>query len=152
MASEKSSEHDGNSARDQLRAAAVGGSAGTVIAQTADRTARVFASVIGILLAGYLLVVVYVYPTRITWLIAITTAVYVAGIIAIILWFQRRRQASAHGWNMRYLVGFAFSISLYCAGTILFGVIDIHALWFWLPYAGATALPLIVAGAWRATR
>ena len=152
MADQKAYEPDGNFARDQLSAAALGGSAGAVISQTAGQTARVFASVIGILIAAYLLVVLYVYPTRIPWLIALTTAAYFVGIAAAVLWFQRRRQASTRGWNMHYLVGLALSITLYCAGIFMFGIVDFHALWFWLPYAGVTALPLVVAGTWRGNR
>lgn len=146
MANDKSYEPDGNSAREQLRAAAFGGSAGAVISQTAGQTARAFTSAIGILIAAFLLVVVYVYPTRNPWLIVITTAAYGIGTAAAIFWFQRRRQASTHGWNIRYLVGLALSMTFYCAGVIVSGRVDLHTPWFWLPYAVVTALPLVVAG------
>ena len=104
------------------------------------------------LIAGYLLVIVYVYPLNIVWLDVLVTAAFVVSIVAASLSYGRRRSASSRGWAKRYSLGFALSVGLFGLGIGLADVTDSRALWLWLPYALVTALPLLAVGLLRGAR
>jgi hypothetical protein len=106
----------------------------------------------GILVALYLLVVVYVYPQRDAWLNTVATVAFVACIVGTVRWHERQRRASSRGWSKRYSVAFALTLGLYGAGIALLGMTDIRGWWLWLPYAVLTALPLATAGLWRGAK
>ena len=152
MTGETSHESDGNSVPDQLRAADIGGGGGAEISRSAEWVGGAYAIAIGLLIAAFLLVVVYVYPTRIPWLIISVTITFFAGITIAIIWYQRQRRASSRGWTKRYSVGFALTIMFYAVGNALAGSIDLREIWFWLPYAVLTALPVVIGGMPRRAR
>ena len=133
----------------QLRAAEAGGSGGARISRSADLAGGRHAVVVAILLALYLLVVVYVYPREILWLDVAATVAFVAAIVGANRWHERRRRASSRGWARRYSAGFAVSALLFGLGVALLDMTDSRAALLWVPYAAATALPLVAVGAIR---
>lgn len=133
----------------QLRAAEAGGSGGARISRSADLAGGRHAVVIAILLALYLLVVVYVYPREILWLDVAATAAFVAAMVGAHHWHERRRRASGLGWARRYSAGFVVSVLLFGLGMALLDLTDSRAAWLWVPYAAMTALPLVAVGAIR---
>ena len=133
----------------QLRAAEAGGSGGARISRSADLAGGRHAVVVAILLALYLLVVVYVYPREILWLDVAATTAFVAAIVGANRWHERRRRASSRGWARRYSAGFAVSALLFGLGVALLDMTDSRAAWLWVPYAAVTALPLVAVGAIR---
>ena len=138
--------------REQLSAVERGGGGGARISRSADRFGRGFAAVVAALIAGYLLVIVYVYPLDIVWLDVLVTAAFVVSIVTASLSYGRRRSASSRGWARRYSVGFALSAGLFGLGIALADAMDSRALWLWLPYAIITALPLLTVGLLRGAR
>jgi hypothetical protein len=138
--------------REQLNAAERGASRGAGISRSADRSGGRFASVMGVLLAAYLLTVVYVYPRNIVWLDIAATAAFVIAVVAACLWYKARRRASSRGWTTRYSIGFALSAGLFGLGVALADMTDTLSLWLWLPYSLLTAAPLVIAGLMRGTR
>ena len=138
--------------REQVGAAERGRDGGARISRSADRFGVRFANVMAVLLAAYLLVVVYVYPRNIAWLDAAVTAAFVVAVVSACLWHGRQRRASSRGWARRYSIGFALSAGLFGLGIALVDITDSSALWLWLPYAVLTALPLVVAGLLRGAR
>lgn len=133
----------------QLRAAEAGGSGGARISRSADLAGGRHAVIMAILLALYLLVVVYVYPREILWLDVAATAAFVAAIVGANHWHERRRRASGLGWARRYSAGFVVSALLFGLGIALLDMTDTRAAWLWVPYAAVTALPLVAVGAVR---
>lgn len=138
--------------RDQLNAADIGGGGGARISRSADHFSGRFAVAMGLLIAAYLLVVVYIYPNDVLWLDVTVTAAFVASIVGATKWHSHHRRASSRGWAKRYSVGFSFSIGLFGLGVALLYIIDSQALWLWLPYAVLTATPLVAASLMRATQ
>ena len=137
---------------EQLSAAKQGGSGGARISRSADRFGGRYAAIVALLLASYLLVVVYIYPRHIAWLDITVTAAFVASMVAANLWHGRRRRASSRGWARRYQVAFVVSAGLFGLGLALAGMTDARSLWLWLPYSLLTALPLVSVGLLRGTR
>ena len=138
--------------REQVTAAERGRGGGAQISRSADRFGGRFASVMAVLLAAYLLVVVYVYSMNIAWLDVAVTAAIVVAVVGACLWHRRQRRASSRGWARRYSIGFALSAGLFGLGIALVDITDSRALWLWLPYALLTALPLVTAGILRGAR
>ena len=151
MAAEFSAESN-DTLREQLSAVERGGGGGARISRSADRFGRGYATVMAALIAGYLLVIVYVYSLNIVWLDVLVTAAFVVSIVAASLSYGRRRSASSRGWAKRYSLGFALSVGLFGLGIGLADVTDSRALWLWLPYALVTALPLLAVGLLRGAR
>ena len=147
MTNDTNNEPSGNSVHDQLRAAELGGGGGAGISRSADRIGGVYGIAIGLLVAAFLLVVIYVYPARILWLSVSVTIAFSAGIIIAIILYQRLRRASSRGWTRRYSTGVALTMMFYAVGNALAGSIDPREFWFWLPYAVLTALPVVI-GSW----
>jgi hypothetical protein len=135
--------------RDQLQAAEAGGGGGARLSRSAATFGGRHALIMGTLVALYLLVVVYVYPQRSTWLNAVAMVAFVACMVGTVRRYERRRRASSLGWSKRYSAAFAFSVGLFGAGIALLDTTDDRAWWLWVPYAVLTALPLATAGLWR---
>lgn len=144
--SESAQQSERDAARDQLDAAASGSRDGEVLSRTAERMGGAYASIIGVLIGAFLLGVVYVFPTRIPWLVILVIIAYGGGIGVAASWYRRGRRATGRGWARRYRIGFMVSIVLYAVGIGVSVATESHDPWFWIPYAVATALPLIVAG------
>ncbi|MHB1172372.1 MAG: hypothetical protein ACYCZY_07720 [Lacisediminihabitans sp.] len=144
--SESVGQSERDAARDQLDAAASGSRDGEVISRSAERMGGAYASIIGVLIGAFLLGVVYVFPTRIPWLVVLVTLAYGGGLGVASLWYIRRRRATGRGWARRYRIGFVVSIVLYAVGIAVSVSTESHDPRFWIPYAVATALPLIAAG------
>lgn len=146
MTNEGAAQDSAQNFHDQLRAAELGGGRGSTISHSARRVAGFFTAILGASIALFLLAVVYVYPTRVPWLVITVTMLYAAGIGSACIWFQRARRASSRGWARRYSVGFTLTMSLYAIGVALSVATDWRTAWFWVPYALLTATPVIVAG------
>jgi hypothetical protein len=101
---------------------------------------------VGLLIAAFLLVVVYLYPTHILWLEIPVTVAISAALIASCLWYRNERRASSPGWAKTYARSFTLSMTLYVVGVALSASLSQDAFWFWLPYAVLTALPLLLQG------
>ncbi len=129
--------------KEQLRAAQLGGTGGARLARSADLAGGRYAAVMASLIGLYLLVVVYVYPQDILWLSIAATAVFAIGMIATSVSYSRLRRASGLGWSKRYSTGFALSVLLFGLGMLLLELTDVRDAWMWIPYAGATGLPLM---------
>lgn len=146
MTNENAAQHPSEDVQAQLQAAALGGGRGSDISRSARRLSGFFTAILGASIALFLLAVVYVYPTRVLWLVIAATALYAIGIGSACIWFQRARRASSRGWSRRYAVGFALTMALYAAGVAFTVSTDWRTPWFWVSYALLTATPVIVAG------
>jgi hypothetical protein len=132
--------------QDQLNAAAAGGGSGSGVSRKAHRLGSFYAGAVGLLIAAFLLVVVYLYPTHILWLEIPVTVAISAALIASCLWYRNERRASSPGWAKTYARSFTLSMTLYVVGVALSASLSQDAFWFWLPYAVLTALPLLLQG------
>jgi hypothetical protein len=130
------------SLRAQLQAAEAGGGSGAGMSREAAQAGGRFALLVGLLVALYLLTVVYIYPQENPWLTTATTVAFIAGMVGTVRWHESRRRASSLGWSKRYSVAFAISAGLFGAGIALLDMTDLRAWWLWVPYAVLTALPL----------
>ena len=139
----------GGSLHEQLLAAEAGGGGGARISRAAKSLGGRYAVLTGTLVAAYLLVVVYVYPQHNVWLSLVATAVFVVALVASCRWYARTRRASSPGWARRYSVAFALTAGLFGAGIALLDFTADRSWWLWVPYAAATAVPLLVAAARR---
>jgi hypothetical protein len=128
---------------EQLRAAQTGGIGGARLARSADLAGGRYAAVMATLIGLYLLVVVYVYPQNILWLDIAVTSAFTVGLAGACVSYSLRRRASGLGWSKRYSLGFALSALLFGLGVALLEFTDVREGWLWIPYAGATGLPLL---------
>ena len=132
-----------------LTAAEYGSGAGNGIARAAAVNDGAFAITLAVLIASFLLAVEYVFPSGNLLLMYGSVALYGVGVVAIVLWNQRRRRASRPGWSRRYGAGFAITMALYAIGVALSVAPEPSSLAFWLPYTLLTAAPLVLAALWR---
>jgi hypothetical protein len=132
-----------------LTAAERGSGAGNSIARAAAVNDRAFAMTLAVLIASFLLAVEYVFPSRNLLLMYGSVALYGIGVVAVVLWSQRRRRASRPGWSKRYAAGFAVTMAFYAIGVALSVAPEPSSIAFWLPYALLTAAPLVLAALWR---
>jgi hypothetical protein len=137
------------SPEDLLDAAERGSGAGGGIARDAAVSDGAFAITLAVLIASFLLAVEYVFPTRNLVLMFGSVAAYGVGVLAVLLWNQRRRRASRQGWAKRYARGFAITMAFYAIGVALSVAPEPSSLAFWLCYALLTAAPLVFAAVWR---
>lgn len=107
---------DHDSVREQLSAAATGHRGGAALSRSAITGGRAFASAVGILIAGFLLAVIYIFPTGFSAASIGVIAAYGLGLV-VAIGLHRRNRASGLGWKRRYTVGAAVSISLYAVGV-----------------------------------
>ena len=132
-----------------LSAAERGSGAGTGIARETAVSDGAFAISLAVLIASFLLAVEYVFPSGNLLLMFGSVAVYGVGVVAVVLWNQRRRRASRQGWAKRYATGFAITMAFYAIGVALSVAPEPSSIAFWLPYALLTAAPLAIAALWR---
>ncbi|MEV7648293.1 hypothetical protein [Arthrobacter sp. NPDC089319] len=128
---------------EQLRAAQTGGIGGARLARSAEVAGGRYAAVMATLIGLYLLVVVYVYPQNILLLDIAATAAFLVGMVGTCVSYSRLRKASGLGWSKRYSTGFVLSALLFGLGVVLLELTDVRDAWLWIPYAGATGLPLL---------
>ena len=100
-----------------MTAADRGSGAGQGIARDAAVNDGAFAITLAVLIASLLLAVEYVFPSGDLVLTYGAVAIYGVGVLAIVLWHQRRRRASRHGWSRRYSAGFAITMAFYAIGA-----------------------------------
>jgi phosphatidylglycerophosphate synthase len=134
--------------REQLQAAEAGGGSGAGMSRQATAFGGRLALLVGILVALYMLTVVYIYPQHNPWLTTASTLAFVVGIVGTVRWHEARRRASSPGWSKRYSLAFAISAGLFGLGVALLDMTDIRAWWLWVPYALLTALPLATIRIW----
>ena len=134
-----------STAAEQLRAIGAGSTAGIEIGRAGRMHDSLYGIAVGVLVAGMLAVVVYVYPTQQPWVIGPSTILYGIGIGAIGVIYRQRRKGTSRVTARRYRTGFLITISLYSIGVGLSVLSLALADWFWIPYIGATALPLVIA-------
>ena len=140
------------SPQELISAAESGRGAGQRIAREAAVNDGAFAVTLAVLIASFLLAVEYVFPSGNLVLMFGAVALYGIGVVAVVLWNQRRRRASRPGWSRRYAAGFALTMALYAIGVALSVSSEPSGLVFWVPYALLTSSPLIVAALWRGGR
>ena len=131
-----------------LSAAEHGGGVGSGIAREAAVNDGAFAITLAILISSFLLAVEYLFPSGNLLLMYGSVVLYGVGVVAVVLWNQRRRRASRPGWAKRYGRGFALTIAFYAIGVALSVAPEPSSLAFWLPYALLTAAPLVIAALW----
>ncbi len=134
-----------SSAAEQLRAVDAGSSAGIDIGRAGQVHDALYGTAVGVLIAGMLAVVVFVYPTHAPWLIGPSTVLYGVGIGVVAAIYRMRRKGTSRITAQRYRIGFLVTISLYAIGVVL-SVLELTLpIWFWIPYIVATALPMVIA-------
>lgn len=136
------------SSEELLDAANRGSGVGQRIARAAAVNDAAFAIALAVLIASFLLAVEYVFPSGNLVLMYGSVALYGVGVVALVLWNQRRRRASRPGWSRRYGAGFAITMAFYAIGVALSVSPEPSSPVFWLPYALLTAAPLAVAALW----
>jgi len=134
-----------SSAAEQLRAVDAGSSAGIDIGRASKVHDALYGTAVGVLIAGMLAVVVFVYPTRAPWLVGPSTVLYGVGIGVVGGIYRLRRKGTSRITAQRYRVGFLLTMSLYAIGVVLSVLGLALPLWFWIPYIVATALPMAIA-------
>lgn len=138
------------SSAELMTAADRGSGVGQRIARDAAVNDGAFAIMLALLIASFLLAVEYVFPSGNLVLMYGTAALYGIGVVAVVLWHQRRRRASRPGWSKRYGAGLAITMAFYAIGVALSVSTGPSSLAFWLPYALVTAAPLIIAALFTA--
>jgi hypothetical protein len=140
------------SPQELITAANRGSGVGKRIAREAAINDGAFAVTLAVLIASFLLAVEYVFPSGNLVLMYGSVAIYGVGVVAVVLWNQRRRRASRPGWSKRYAAAFAITMAFYAIGVALSVSPEPSGLVFWLPYALLTAAPLVIAAIWRGGR
>lgn len=135
-----------------IAAADRGTGSGQRIARDAAVNDGAFTITLAALIASFLLAVEYIFPSENLLLMFGSVALYGVGVVAVLLWNQRRRRASRPGWSRRYGAGFAITMALYAVGVALSVAEEPSSIAFWLPYAVLTAAPLVIAGLWTGRR
>jgi hypothetical protein len=107
---------------------------------------------IGVLVAGFLLASVYLFPTANAGTAALIVGVYAVGIILAVTVYNVGRRLTPAGWMRRYSLGLACTMGVFACALALSFLIDERSLWLWAPLALATALPLAVLGSIRTAR
>lgn len=132
-----------------MTAAERGSGFGQRIARDAAVSDGAFAITLAVLIASFLLAVEFVFPSGNLLLMYGSVALYGVGVVAVVLWNQRRRRASSPGWSRRYAAGFAITMALYAVGVALSVAAEPSSIAFWIPYALLTGVPLVIAALWR---
>ncbi|MCA0215795.1 MAG: hypothetical protein LCH43_00400 [Actinobacteria bacterium] len=146
MTDETTPESPSPDAQALLAAAAEGAEAGTAIAHRARVASGAFAITVGVLIALFLLGTIYVYPLgQITASVAITVA-YGVLLVAAALLYRWGRPGATPGWRQQYAKGFVITIVLYAVGISVSTSTQSTTPALWVPWAVATALPLVIVG------
>jgi peptidoglycan/LPS O-acetylase OafA/YrhL len=133
------------SAAEQLRAIDAGSTAGIGIGRAGKVHDALYGTAVGVLIAGMLAVVVFVYPTHVPWLIGPSTVLYGVGIGVAAAIYRMRRKGTSRLTAQRYRIGFLGTISLYAIGVVLSVLGLALSIWFWVPYIVVTSLPMVIA-------
>jgi peptidoglycan/LPS O-acetylase OafA/YrhL len=133
-----------SSAAEQLRAVHAGSRVGIDIGRAGRVQDALYGTAVGVLIAGMLAVVVFVYPTRVPWLIVPSTVLYGVGIGVTGAIYRMRRKGTSRISAKRYRIGFLVTISLYAIGVVLSVLGLALPVWFWIPFIVATALPMVI--------
>ncbi|MEO8094145.1 MAG: hypothetical protein ABI632_04335 [Pseudolysinimonas sp.] len=128
-----------------LGAAQSGAEAGSSVSRSTAGAERAFAVAVGVCISLFLLSVVYLYPLGNAVLTVAVTLLYAAGLAAAIVVFARLRRGASAGWNRRYMIGFLATMVLYTGGVLIFSTTALTSPVLWVPYAIATAVPVILA-------
>jgi len=133
-------------ARELLDAAKIGDSSGTRIAEGGSRAIAGVSIAIAILVAYFLLAVVYIFPTDNLPLILASIALYTVGIIASVTVYNLIRRSTSYGATTRYMIGLSLTMGLFAVGVALTFLVDVATPLFWIPFAVVVAIPLTVTG------
>ncbi|ARJ06601.1 hypothetical protein B5808_16250 [Cnuibacter physcomitrellae] len=107
---------------------------------------------IGLLLAGFLLASVFLFPTADGPTAALIVGVYAVGIVLATTVYNLGRKLTPAGWIRRYSIGLASSMGVFAIALALSFLVDERSLWLWVPLAVLTAAPLAVLGSIRGNR
>ena len=132
--------------RELLDAATAADSSGAAIARRGSRAIATMSTAIAVLVALFLLAVVYIFPTDNLPLIVASVVAYGIGILASVMIYNRLRVSSGPGATHRYMVGLALTMGLFFVGVALTFLIDLTTPLLWVPFAVVVAVPLIVTG------
>jgi hypothetical protein len=141
-----------NDAQRLLDAASHAESSGAAIARRSGRGIGIMSIAIGVLVAYFLIAVVYIFPTENLALIIGSVVIYTIGICASVFTYNHLRVASGTGATNRYMVGLSFTMGLFCIGVALSFIIDVTTPLLWAPFSLAVAAPLIATGIREARR
>jgi len=133
-------------ARELLEAATVGDASGTRIAKDGSRAIAGVSIAIALLVAYFLLAVVYIFPGDNVPLIIASIALYTVGIVASVTVYNLLRRSTSYGATTRYMVGLSLTMGLFAIGVALTFLVDVATPLFWGPFAVVVAVPLIVTG------
>ena len=114
-------------------------------AMAAERQNAAFLAGFGLLFGVLVLTVgLTVHHSRVGLIGAV--AAFTVLLQILMVWRDRTKKATRRGWGRRSGVAFGVTAFLYVAGVVLAAFQLVGAdLRFWLPYAAATALPMLIA-------
>ena len=133
-------------ARELLDAANAADSSGARLARRGSAAIATMSISIAVLVALFLLSVVYIFPTGNIPLITASVSLYAIGIFASVTVYNRLRVSTGPGATHRYIVGLAWTMSLFFVGVALTFLIDLTTPLLWIPFAIVVAVPLSVTG------
>jgi hypothetical protein len=132
--------------RELLDAATAADNSGAAIARRGSKAIATMSIAIAVLVALFLLAVVYIFPTDNLPLIIASVVLYGIGIFTSVMTYNRLRVSTGPGATHRYMVGLALTMSLFAIGVALTFVVDLATPLFWVPFAVLVAVPLTVTG------
>lgn len=141
-----------SNARDLLATAERAGGDGARLAHVASRATSLYSVAVGVLVATFLLISVYVFPLGVLGLTLGLTAGYLTALTGAVILYTRLRIGSPAGWGKRYYIGFSITIALYLAGIFIATGAGWTSPLFWAAYAILVALPVSVAGVMKSSR
>ena len=133
-------------ARELLDAATAADSSGARIARRGSTAIATMSIAIAVLVALFLLAVVYIFPTENIPLIIASVSLYAIGIFASVTVYNRLRVSTGPGATHRYIVGLAWTMVLFFVGVALTFLIDLTTPLLWVPFSIVVAVPLAVTG------
>lgn len=138
--------------RELLDAATAADSSGAAIARRGNRAIAAVSIAIAVIVALFLLAVVYIFPTDNLPLIVGSVVLYTIGVFASVMTYNRVRVASGQGATNRYMVGLSITMGLFFVGVALTFLVDLTTPLLWVPFALVVAVPLVVTGVKEARR
>ena len=136
-------------ARELIEAAERGNTDGVRLDRSTARASSLFAIAVGLLVAAFLLVTVYVFPlANLFWVIA-SVVIYALALVAAVYVYARVRKGAPAGWGKRYSIGFAVTMVLYLGGVFIATGLGWTSPLFWIMYAALVAMPVAVFGSVR---
>jgi hypothetical protein len=135
----------GAQALEQMAAVAATQARGRQAVVAAGRRNAAFLAGFGLLFGALCLTVgLTVHRSPVGLVVAVVAFTVVLQVLMV--WRDRTKKATGRGWGRRSSVALGTTGALYAIGVVLaaFRVVG-PELWFWLPYAVATALPMLIA-------